>query len=172
MKPHLPTDCSWRLDHRIILQRRFGTGRFNQSETLRDLIRESLISEDIEQNRPVVATLSMIYDHHRHDLSNKLNEIQHHSHQNVLTATHVHLDHDNFLEVVIMKGRSGDVKHIADHMLSIRGVKHGKLVIPLLVKACELVLNNSSNHKRKTRRLMRVGAMHNIPDHFPQTPTD
>ena len=104
-------------------------GYKNRSEALRDLIRESLVNEEIEQNRPVVATLSMIYDHHRHDLSNKLNEIQHHSHQNVLAATHVHLDHDNCLEVVIMKGRSGEITHLADQMLSMRGVKHGKLVI-------------------------------------------
>jgi len=104
-------------------------GYKNRSEALRDLIRESLVSEEIEQNREVVATLSMIYDHHRHDLSNKLNEIQHHSHQNVLAATHVHLDHDNCLEVVIMKGRSGEIKRLADQMLSMRGVKHGKLVI-------------------------------------------
>jgi CopG family nickel-responsive transcriptional regulator len=104
-------------------------GYKNRSEALRDLIRESLISEDIEQNRLVVATLSMIFEHHRHDLSNKLTEIQHHSHQNVLAATHVHLDQDNCLEVVIMKGRAGEVKHLADHMLAMRGVKHGKLVI-------------------------------------------
>ncbi len=104
-------------------------GYKNRSEALRDLIRESLITEDIEQNRPVVATLSMIYDHHRPNLSNKLTEAQHHHHGNVLAATHVHLDDDNCLEVVIMKGRSGDVKHLADHMLSMRGVKHGKLVI-------------------------------------------
>jgi len=104
-------------------------GYKNRSEALRDLIRESLVTEEIEQNREVVATLSMIYDHHRHDLSNKLNEIQHHSHQNVLAATHVHLDHDNCLEVVIMKGRSGEIKRLADQMLSMRGVKHGKLVI-------------------------------------------
>jgi len=71
----------------------------------------------------------MIYDHHRPNLSNKLTEIQHHSHGNVLAATHVHLDADNCLEVVIMKGRSGEVKHLADHMLAMRGVKHGKLVL-------------------------------------------
>ena len=104
-------------------------GYKNRSEALRDLIRESLITEDIEQNRPVVATLSMIYDHHRPNLSNKLTEAQHHHHGNVLASTHVHLDDDNCLEVVIMKGRSGDVRHLADHMLSMRGVKHGKLVI-------------------------------------------
>jgi len=104
-------------------------GYRNRSEALRDLIRESLVAEAIDENKKVVATLSMIYDHHRPNLSNKLTEIQHHAHENVLAATHVHLDEDNCLEVVIMKGRSGDLKHLADHMLSMRGVKHGKLVL-------------------------------------------
>ncbi|HTT18519.1 MAG TPA: nickel-responsive transcriptional regulator NikR [Candidatus Sulfotelmatobacter sp.] len=104
-------------------------GYRNRSEALRDLIRESLVAEAIDENKKVVATLSMIYDHHRPNLSNKLTEIQHHAHDNVLAATHVHLDEDNCLEVVIMKGRSGDLKHLADHMLSMRGVKHGKLVL-------------------------------------------
>ncbi len=110
---------------RLIVKR----GYKNRSEAIRDLIRESLVSEAIDQNRPVVATLSLIYDHRRPNLSDKLNEIQHHSHGNVLAATHVHLDEDNCLEVVIMKGRSGEVKHLADHMLAMRGVKHGKLVV-------------------------------------------
>ena len=110
---------------RVITKR----GYKNRSEAIRDLIRESLVSEAVDQNRQVVATLSMIYDHHKPDLSNKLNEIQHHSHGNVLAATHVHLDADNCLEVVIMKGRSSEVRHLADHMLAMRGVKHGKLVV-------------------------------------------
>jgi CopG family nickel-responsive transcriptional regulator len=71
----------------------------------------------------------MVYDHHKPDLSNQLNAIQHHSHDIVLAATHVHLDFDNCLEVVIMRGRSSEVQHLADHMLAMRGVKHGKLVI-------------------------------------------
>jgi CopG family transcriptional regulator, nickel-responsive regulator len=104
-------------------------GYKNRSEALRDLIRDSLVSDEIDRNRPVVATLSMIYDHHSPNLSDKLNEIQHHSHGNVLAATHVHLDADNCLEVVIMKGRSGEIQHLADHMLAMRGVKHGKLVV-------------------------------------------
>lgn len=104
-------------------------GYKNRSEALRDLIRESLVAEDIEQNKPVVATLSMIYDHHRPNLSHRLTEIQHHAHSQVLAATHVHLDHDHCLEVVIMKGRSGEVKELADHMLAMRGVKHGKLFL-------------------------------------------
>jgi CopG family nickel-responsive transcriptional regulator len=104
-------------------------GYKNRSEALRDLIRESLVSEAIDRNRTVVATLSLIYDHHSPNLSDKLNDIQHHAHRNVLAATHVHLDADNCLEVVIMKGRSEEIKHLADHMLAMRGVKHGKLVL-------------------------------------------
>jgi CopG family transcriptional regulator, nickel-responsive regulator len=104
-------------------------GYKNRSEALRDLIRDSLVADDVHRNKPIVATLSMIYDHHSPNLSDKLNEIQHHSHENILAATHVHLDADNCLEVVIMKGRSGEVQHLADHMLAMRGVKHGKLVV-------------------------------------------
>jgi CopG family nickel-responsive transcriptional regulator len=109
----------------VIARRGYG----NRSEALRDLIREMLVSEEIMANRPVVATLSMIYDHHRPDLSNKLTEAQHHHHRNVLAATHVHLDENNCFEVVIMKGPAGEVQHMADHMLSLKGVKHGKLVM-------------------------------------------
>ena len=104
-------------------------GYNNRSEALRDLIREMLVSEEVHSNKPVVATLTMIYDHHRPDLSNKLTEAQHHHHRNVLAATHVHLDEKNCFEVVIMKGPAGEVKHMADHMLSLKGVKHGKLVM-------------------------------------------
>ena|SRR5271154_1421821 len=104
-------------------------GYKNRSEALRDLIRDCLVTDEIDRNKPVVATLSMIYDHHSPNLSDKLNEIQHHSHGNVLAATHVHLDADNCLEVVIMKGRTGEIQHLADHMLAMRGVKHGKLVV-------------------------------------------
>lgn len=110
---------------KVIARRGYG----NRSEALRDLIRETLIAEEVNDNKPVVATLSMVYDHHRPNLSNKLTETQHHHHDNVLAATHVHLDAHNCLEVVIMKGRSGEIKQLADHMISMRGVKHGKLVL-------------------------------------------
>jgi CopG family nickel-responsive transcriptional regulator len=104
-------------------------GYSNRSEALRDLIREMLVAEEVNANKPVVATLSMVYDHNRPELSNKLNAAQHHHHGNVLAATHVHLDENNCFEVVIMRGPAGEVKHLADHMLSMRGVKHGKLVM-------------------------------------------
>ncbi|MDR3763986.1 MAG: nickel-responsive transcriptional regulator NikR [Acidobacteriota bacterium] len=104
-------------------------GYQNRSEAIRDMIRDMLVNEEVNSNKPVVATLSMIYDHHRPELSSKLTEAQHHHHDNVLAATHVHLDRDNCFEVVIMKGPAGEVQHMADHMLSLKGVKHGKLVM-------------------------------------------
>ena len=104
-------------------------GYQNRSEAVRDLIREHLVAEDVDQNKIIAATLTIVYDHHRPNLAERLIEIQHRAHTQVLAATHVHLDHHNCLEVIIMKGRGADLRQIADQILSLRGVKHGKFVI-------------------------------------------
>ena len=77
----------------------------------------------------IVGTLTMVYDHHQPNLSAKLIEAQHAAASKVLAATHVHLDHHHCLEVVILKGRSGEVKSLADRILSLRGVIHGQLTV-------------------------------------------
>jgi len=104
-------------------------GYQNRSEALRDLIREALVAEEVDSNKPVVGTLTLVYDHHVPNLSQKLTEIQHHGGAMVLAATHVHLDHHYCLEVIIMKGRGKDLQAIADGMLALRGVELGKLVL-------------------------------------------
>ena len=104
-------------------------GYKNRSEAIRDLVRDYAVAEDVEENRTVVGTLTMVYNHHRPKLSERLIQVQHHARGKVLATTHVHLDHRNCLEVVIMKGPSSDMKHLADQILSLRGVKHGKLVL-------------------------------------------
>jgi len=104
-------------------------GYKNRSEALRDLIREALLTEEVDSNQPVVGTLTLVYDHHVPNLSQKLTEAQHHSGAMVLAATHVHLDHHYCLEVIIMKGRSNEIQEIADRMLAMRGVDLGKLVL-------------------------------------------
>ena len=104
-------------------------GYKNRSEAIRDLVRDYAVAEDVEEDRTVVGTLTLVYDHHRPKLSEQLLEVQHHAQAKVLAATHVHLDHNNCLEVVLMKGRSSQVRHIADQILTLRGVKHGKLVL-------------------------------------------
>jgi len=104
-------------------------GYENRSEAIRDLIREALVAESVDSNKPVVGTLTLVYDHHVPNLSQKLTEVQHHGGALVLAATHVHLDHNYCLEVIIMKGRSNEISEIADRMLALRGVELGKLVL-------------------------------------------
>ena len=104
-------------------------GYANRSEAIRDLVRDLSVSKEIASNRKVVGTLTMIYDHHQRNLAEELISAQHDWEGTILATTHVHLDHDNCLEVIIMKGRSGELQHFADRTLSLRGVKHGQLVM-------------------------------------------
>jgi CopG family transcriptional regulator, nickel-responsive regulator len=104
-------------------------GYTNRSKAIRDLVRDYAVSEDVETNRTVVGTLTVVYNHHKPGLSERINDIQHHAGQKVLAATHVHLDPEHCLEVVIMRGRSSEVQHVAEQILTLRGVKHGRLVL-------------------------------------------
>jgi CopG family transcriptional regulator, nickel-responsive regulator len=104
-------------------------GYQNRSEAIRDLIREALLSETVHTNQPVVGTLTLVYDHHVPNLSEKLTAAQHGAGAMVLAATHVHLDDHYCLEVIIMKGRAQEIQKVADRMLALRGVDLGKLVL-------------------------------------------
>ncbi len=105
-------------------------GYANRSEAFRDLIREELIAEHAESpTKPVVGTLTLIYDHHVHTLHEKLTGMQHEHHHAIISTLHVHLDHDNCLEVLVLRGKSAEVRSIADRLISMKGVKHGRLTI-------------------------------------------
>ncbi|WP_263354959.1 nickel-responsive transcriptional regulator NikR [Acidicapsa acidisoli] len=120
----LEEDLLHEFDH-LIAKR----GYENRSEAIRDLIREALLSEIVVSNKPVVGTLTLVYDHHVQNLSQKLTEVQHTAGAMILAATHVHLDHNYCLEVIIMKGKSKKLQAVADGMLALRGVELGKLVL-------------------------------------------
>jgi len=109
----------------VISQKGYG----NRSEAIRDLIRDRLVEVQIDQNKTVVGTLTIVYDHHRPNLTEKLIDAQHQLGGKVLSSMHVHLDHHNCLEVVVVKGRSRDVRDFANGILSLRGVNHGQLVV-------------------------------------------
>ncbi len=105
-------------------------GYTNRSEAFRDLIREDLIEKTAEHpDSPVVGTLTMVYDHHVRALSERLNELQHEHHHNVISTLHVHLDHDHCLEVLVLKGKASTVRKMADALIAIKGVQHGSLTI-------------------------------------------
>ena len=111
---------------RLIGQR----GYTNRSEAFRDLIRDELIEKTWEApESPVVGTVTLVYDHHVRMLNEKLTDIQHDHHRSILSTLHVHLDHDNCLEVLVVRGTSAEVRKIADVLISTKGVKHGRLTI-------------------------------------------
>jgi CopG family nickel-responsive transcriptional regulator len=105
-------------------------GYTNRSEAFRDLIRDELVRKDAESpESQVIGTVTLVYDHHVRLLQEKLTAIQHDHHHSILSTLHVHLDHDNCLEVLVVRGRSVEVRKVADVLISTKGVKHGRLVI-------------------------------------------
>jgi CopG family nickel-responsive transcriptional regulator len=105
-------------------------GYTNRSEAFRDLIRDELVQKNWElPDSQVVGTVTLVYDHHVRLLNEKLTDMQHDSFHNVLSTLHVHLDHDNCLEVLVVKGKAAVVKKLADALISTKGVKHGRLTI-------------------------------------------
>lgn len=107
------------------LAERRGWG--NRSEALRSLIRDALVRDEWEADDEIVGTITLVYDHHKRELSDKLTSIQHDHHDAVLSATHIHLDHDNCLEMIAVKGRATVVRSIADALIGTKGVMHGML---------------------------------------------
>jgi len=102
----------------------------NRSEAIRDLIRDSLVKDEWEYgDRETVGTITIVYSHDIRELADTLTDIQHHFHTSIISSMHVHLDHHNCLEVIVVKGKGKEIKKIADRLIGTRGVKHGKLVL-------------------------------------------
>ena len=102
----------------------------NRSEAIRDLIRASLVEEQLgSEEHEAVGTVTLVYNHHVRDLSDKLTEHQHSHHDQIISSLHVHLDAHNCLEVLIIRGAVKDIKQIANELIGVKGVKHGKLVM-------------------------------------------
>jgi len=105
-------------------------GYTNRSEAIRDLVRRDLIREENKDpNAESIGTLTMIYDHHTGNLTDKLLNLQHDHTKEILSTTHIHIDHNNCLEVLILKGKTGKIQKLADNIRSLKGIKHGELVI-------------------------------------------
>jgi len=105
-------------------------GYMNRSEAIRDLMRAALVELKWEGGEEeTVGTVTLLYNHHVRDLSDKLNEQQHTHHDHIISALHVHLDAHNCLEVLVVRGKAREVKKIADELIGVKGVKHGKLVM-------------------------------------------
>ncbi|HNV02031.1 MAG TPA: nickel-responsive transcriptional regulator NikR [Vicinamibacterales bacterium] len=102
----------------------------SRSEAFRDLIRDALVQEQWAAGAgPVVGTITLVYDHRVRLLGERLTGVQHDAHRDILSTLHVHLDHDHCLEVIVVRGRAARVREVADQLISMKGVKHGRLTI-------------------------------------------
>jgi len=114
------------LDHLDVIAEDRGVTR---SEILRDLVRAEVVRTQVSNRVPAYAALTIVYDHHVRDLTERLTEIQHDLGERVRSTMHVHLDHNRCLEVIILRGRSDELQGIAEKLLATRGVKQGGIEI-------------------------------------------
>ncbi|MEP6903097.1 MAG: nickel-responsive transcriptional regulator NikR [Actinomycetota bacterium] len=114
---------------RLIAERGYAT----RSEALRDLIREELIEQKIETQTDIHAlgSLTLVYDHHARNLVQEMGEIQHRFHENILSVMHLHVNHDDCLEIIALRGIVAKIIELANALLSLKGIKNGKLFLTL-----------------------------------------
>jgi len=101
----------------------------NRSEAIRDLIRENLVKREWIEGKEVAGAITLVFDHHKRELMNTLTDIQHDFHTLIISSQHIHLDHDNCLEIIIVRGKPKEVRELADKLRATKGVKYGSLSI-------------------------------------------
>ncbi len=105
-------------------------GYTNRSKKIRDIIRKNLINnETTDPDSEAIGALTIIYNHHTDNLTNKLLDLQHEHHNEILTTTHLHIDNYNCLEGLFLKGKTGRIKKLSENIIALKGIKHGELVI-------------------------------------------
>ena len=103
-------------------------GYQNRSEAIRDLIRDVLVSEQWEEGTMETAgTITLVYSHDTRELTERLTDLQHRHHAAIMSTMHLHLDGHTCLEVLVVKGKGGEIKKVADRLIGTKGVIHGKL---------------------------------------------
>ncbi|MBN2174621.1 MAG: nickel-responsive transcriptional regulator NikR [Bacteroidales bacterium] len=101
----------------------------NRSQAIRHLVRNNLVEKKWESNQQVAGAISLVYDHHKRDLLNTLADLQHDYHDIILANQHFHLDHDNCLEIIAVKGEAFKLTLLANKLIAVKGIQHGKLTM-------------------------------------------
>jgi CopG family nickel-responsive transcriptional regulator len=101
----------------------------NRSEAIRDLIRENLVKREWVEGKEIAGAITLVFDHHKRDLVNILTDIQHDFHTLIISSQHIHLDHDNCLEIIVVRGKPIEARELADKLRATKGVKYGSLSI-------------------------------------------
>jgi CopG family nickel-responsive transcriptional regulator len=120
----LETDLLEALDNYV------GENNFpNRSQAIRHLIERNLVEKKWQCNRMVAGAVILVYDHHKRELGNRMADIQHEYHNEILAVQHFHLSHETCLEIVAVKGQAHRLTELADKLIPLKGVRHGKLVM-------------------------------------------
>ncbi len=105
-------------------------GYANRSEAIRDLIRDTLVTEEWEAAATeTVGAITIVYSHDKRELTDTLTDLQHRYYDSIISSLHIHLDEHNCLEVIVVRGKAKDIQTIADRLIGTKGVKHGKLSV-------------------------------------------
>ena len=118
----LPKDLIDKFD-RFIKERKYT----NRSKAFGDLIRQELVKREWQEGKKIAGAVILIYDHHKRELLNKIIDTQHDFQKLIISTQHIHLDHNNCLELIAVKGAPREVQKLSDTLKSIKGVKHGTL---------------------------------------------
>jgi len=104
-----------------------GKNYTNRSEAFRDLIRQELVKREWQKGKKIAGAITLIYNHHKRELLEKITDIQHNFQKVIISTQHIHLDHNNCLEIIAIKGNPKEAQKLADILKSIKGVRHGTL---------------------------------------------
>ncbi len=99
----------------------------NRSQAIRQLISNNLVIQKWKCNNIVAGSITLVYDHHKGDLPGIITDIQHDYHQSILSSQHFHLDSNNCLEIIAVKGKAKDLTDLANKLIAVKGIQHGKL---------------------------------------------
>jgi len=102
-------------------------GYENRSEGIRDLIRKTLVEQEWKKGKYVAGSINLVYNHHKRDLVSKIMDIQHHFHNNVISTQHIHMDEENCLEIIAVKGKVEKIINLYNLLKSLKGVKYSSL---------------------------------------------
>jgi len=118
----LPKDLIDKFD-KLIKKKNYTT----RSKALGDLIRQELIKKEWQEGEEIAGAITLIYNHHKRELLNKITDIQHNFQKVIISTQHIHLDHDNCLEIIAIRGNPKEAQKLTDKLKSVKGVKHTTL---------------------------------------------
>lgn len=101
----------------------------NRSQAIRHLVSNNLVKEKWQKDDLVAGSITLVFDHHKRELSGILTDIQHRYHDVILSSLHFHLERDLCMEIIAVKGKASTLSELADHLITVKGIEHGQLTM-------------------------------------------